>query len=172
MPARAHSTASRPTQFQGRRRSFHTPLLAARARPPHLARQPRPSADSIAYRAGVPLGNLGRTLEKLRAAGFSSVVCNEVQKEAVAYGKRRDRKEREEYGVDTPKSPLQLTQVMDARTDYRADSPGPILSVSADSLGFRLVEVDVINRRAIVREAISEEAVRSRVEAEGAPERE
>lgn len=139
--------------------------------PPSLS-PPRPSApptpaETVAFRAGFPLANLGRTLDKLRAAGFSSVVCNEAP-QAAAYGSKRDRKERFVLGVDTPKSPLQLGQVMDPRADFRTDDPGPILAVSADSLGFRLVEVDVISRRAIVRENISEEAVRSRVEAEGA----
>lgn len=107
-------------------------------------------------------------LERMRAAGFSTVVCNEVKKGPAEYGRKRDRKERYEYGVDTPKSPLQLAQVMDARTDYSADDPGPILGVSVDSMGFRIVEVDVVNRRAVIRESVPEEAVRSRVETEGA----
>lgn len=83
------------------------------------------------------------------------------------WGRRSSKKNRYIYGVDTPTCPYPLTEVMTSGTGSADADRGIILGVSADSLGFRLVEVDVSNRRAIIREAVSEDAVRSRVEWEG-----
>eukprot|EP00953_Heterococcus_sp_UTEX-ZZ885_P014621 8276-Heterococcus_DN1.PRE.3 len=122
--------------------------------------------------AGCPVKNIQQTLDSLTQAGLSVAVYEEVHDvDAAGTGGRAGRiKQRVLAQVVTPGSP---TYVYDAclRTDDLdfADSR-PYVGVAASAGGYTMVEVYADARTARVSERLTEEALRTALEAGGAVE--
>ncbi|CAD7705187.1 unnamed protein product [Ostreobium quekettii] len=118
-------------------------------------------------KAGCPVVNIRKTLESLvQQAGFSAVVCEEAPA-ASQYGRTTGKKDRYVSGVVTPSMPMYLHGLIDSVADELFNQAAPVLGVALTSLGFTVMDVTVDSRMVKVSDGLTEEAMWSRIYAQG-----
>ena len=116
------------------------------------------------FKAGMPLGNLRRTLETLLLQGFSVAIGEEAPAER-PYGQVTAAKHRIEGGVVTPSSPVYVFGLgnVDAGGTSDALFAAPTLGVALTARGFTLIEVHLDQRTYAVLEGLPEQALVARL---------